>query len=136
MFASRSRPGHRALATLGGVVLFRLGHKPAAARRRPGGPPPGRGPLKRAGAFVPGVRAGRPTAEYLAYLRGRLAVVEVLGTGLVAVLPTPALTAVGAADGYGFSGASLLVAAGTALGAVGPLMRDVQQTAVLRRYAR
>ncbi|MET8630652.1 hypothetical protein ABZW30_44350 [Kitasatospora sp. NPDC004669] len=91
--------------------------------------------LKRAGAFIPGVRSGRPTIDFLAYLRGRLAVVEMLGTGLVAVLPTLALTAVGAADGYGFSGASLLVAAGTALGAVGPLMRDVQRAAMPRRYA-
>ncbi|MGW3044926.1 hypothetical protein ACWC9T_33920 [Kitasatospora sp. NPDC001159] len=89
----------------------------------------------RAGAFVPGVRSGRPTIDFLAYLRGRLAVAEVLGTGLVAVLPTLALTAVGAADGYGFSGASLLVAAGTALGTVGPLMRDVQRAATPRRYA-
>ncbi|MFF2148620.1 hypothetical protein [Kitasatospora sp. NPDC058190] len=114
-----------ALAAAGARLAVRAGRSAATDAEE----------LKRTGAFVPGIRAGRQTAEYLAYLRGRLAVVEMLGTGLVAVLPTLALTAVGAADGYGFSGASLLVAAGTALGAVGPLMRDVQQAAVLRRYA-
>ncbi|MFD5468576.1 hypothetical protein ACFWIQ_38100 [Kitasatospora sp. NPDC127059] len=91
--------------------------------------------MMREGAFVPGIRPGRPTVEFLAYLRGRLAVAEVLGTGLVAVLPVLALGAVGAADGHGFSGASLLVAAGTALGAVGPLLRDVRRVTVPRRYA-
>ncbi|MER7672646.1 hypothetical protein ABTY61_29890 [Kitasatospora sp. NPDC096128] len=91
--------------------------------------------LKRAGGFVPGIRPGRPTVEFLDHLRGRLAVAEVLGTGLAAVLPTLALTAVDAADGYAFSGASLLVAAGTALGTVGGFMADVQRTVALRRYA-
>ncbi|MFI6111810.1 hypothetical protein [Kitasatospora sp. NPDC051164] len=37
--------------------------------------------MLRSGAFVPGIRPGRPTVDFLAYLRARLAVAEVLGTG-------------------------------------------------------
>ncbi|MER7753886.1 hypothetical protein [Kitasatospora sp. NPDC097643] len=91
--------------------------------------------LARAGAFVPGIRPGGPTADYLGYVRGRTAVVEVLGTGTVAVLPTLLLTAVGTADGYAFGGTSLLVVAGAALGAVGGVLRDLQEAATLHRYA-
>ncbi|MFG2843614.1 hypothetical protein ACGF12_10635 [Kitasatospora sp. NPDC048296] len=68
------------------------------------------------------------------YLSRRLAVVEALGTGLVAVLPTLVLAAVGAADRYGFGGASLLVVAGAALDGAGSTMRDVQRPAAIGRY--
>ncbi|MFJ4191086.1 hypothetical protein [Kitasatospora sp. NPDC089509] len=118
------------------VLLFAIAALGAAVAVRAGDSVPGQARvMEREGAFIPGIRPGRPTVAYLTYVRGRLAVAEVLGTGLVAVLPTLALAAVGAADGYRFGGASLLVAAGTALGAVGSVLGDVQEATATRRYA-
>ncbi len=44
--------------------------------------------LQKGGAFVPGVRPGDPTTEYLAKMVGRLTLVGALFLGLIAVLPS------------------------------------------------
>lgn len=44
--------------------------------------------LQKSGAFVPGVRPGDPTTEYLAKMVGRLTLVGALFLGLIAVLPS------------------------------------------------
>lgn len=43
--------------------------------------------MKKYGGFIPGVRPGRPTAEYLGYVMNRLLFVGSLYLGIIAVLP-------------------------------------------------
>ncbi|MER7770817.1 hypothetical protein [Kitasatospora sp. NPDC096140] len=112
--------------------------------------------LLRTRAYVPGVEPGRATVDHLAAVRSRVAVAEMLGTGVVAVLPALVLSAAGAvggfgafgelggfgvfsgaggAGGYAFGGASVLVVAGASIDAVGPLLQDVQRRRMRRHYA-
>ena len=44
--------------------------------------------LKKYGGFIPGVRPGRPTAEYLDRVLTRLTLPGALYLGIIAVLPT------------------------------------------------
>jgi preprotein translocase subunit SecY len=44
--------------------------------------------IKRYGGFIPGIRAGRPTAEFLQRVVTRITIAGALFLGLVAVLPT------------------------------------------------
>lgn len=43
--------------------------------------------MKRYGGFIPGIRPGRPTAEYLGFVLSRILVVGSLYLGIIAVLP-------------------------------------------------
>ena len=43
--------------------------------------------MKKYGGFIPGIRPGRPTAEYLGYVMNRLLVVGSIYLGLIAILP-------------------------------------------------
>src|SRR5699024_12866331 len=43
--------------------------------------------MKRQGGFIPGVRAGRPTVQYLEYVISRVTFVGALYLGMIAMLP-------------------------------------------------
>ena len=47
--------------------------------------------MKKYGGFIPGIRAGRPTAEYLSYVLNRITWPGSLYLGLIALVPTIAL---------------------------------------------
>ena len=49
--------------------------------------------MKKYGGFIPGIRAGRPTAEYLSYVLNRITWPGSLYLGLIALVPTVALVA-------------------------------------------
>ena len=51
--------------------------------------------MKKYGGFIPGIRAGRPTAEYLSYVLNRITWPGSLYLGLIALVPTMALAASG-----------------------------------------
>ena len=46
--------------------------------------------MKKYGGFIPGIRAGRPTAEYLSYVLNRITWPGSLYLGLIALVPTVA----------------------------------------------
>ncbi|XVQ11453.1 preprotein translocase subunit SecY [Spirillospora sp. CA-255316] len=71
--------------------------------------------LKRDGAFVPGIRPGRTTADYLGYVHGRLIAGTPLVLGAVAVLPLAVLALAGAGDRLPVTGTSVLLLLGAAL---------------------
>jgi preprotein translocase subunit SecY len=73
--------------------------------------------LKRDGAFVPGIRPGRTTADYLGYVHGRLVAGTPLVLGAVAVLPAAVLALAGAGDRLPVTGTSVLLLVGAALAA-------------------
>jgi preprotein translocase subunit SecY len=70
--------------------------------------------MKKYGGFIPGIRAGRPTAEYLDVLT-RITLPGSIYLGLIALLPLVALATVSANQNFPFGGASILIIVGVGL---------------------
>jgi preprotein translocase subunit SecY len=83
--------------------------------------------MKRYGGFVPGIRAGRPTADYLRYVLNRITWPGSLYLGLIALVPTIALVAIGASQNFPFGGTSILIIVGVGLETVRQIEGQLQQ---------
>ncbi|CDJ99599.1 preprotein translocase membrane subunit [Microbacterium sp. C448] len=83
--------------------------------------------MKRYGGFIPGIRAGRPTAEYLDYVLTRITLPGSIYLGLIALLPLIALATVGANQNFPFGGASILIIVGVGLETVKQIDAQLQQ---------
>jgi preprotein translocase subunit SecY len=83
--------------------------------------------MKQYGGFVPGIRAGRPTAEYLNYVLTRITSAGSLYLGLIALLPLIALSFFGANQNFPFGGASILIIVGVGLETVKQIDAQLQQ---------
>ena len=83
--------------------------------------------MKKYGGFIPGIRAGRPTAEYLDYVLTRITFPGSLYLGLVALIPLIALATVGANQNFPFGGASILIIVGVGLETVKQIDAQLQQ---------
>src|SRR5215469_11469683 len=83
--------------------------------------------MKKYGGFIPGIRPGRPTAEYLGYVLNRLTTPGSLYLGLVAMFPLIALGLIGVANQFPFSGVSLLIMVGVGLDTVKQIESQLQQ---------
>ena len=84
--------------------------------------------LKSNGGFIPGIRPGRATAEYLQKVTSRITIVGAVFLAVIATLPTilSALTALN----IHFGGTSLLIAVGVALETV----RVLENQMMMRNY--
>ena len=58
--------------------------------------------MKKYGGFIPGIRAGRPTAEYLAYVLNRITVPGAIYLAVISLIPLIALILVGADQNFPF----------------------------------
>ncbi len=85
--------------------------------------------LKKQGGFIPGIRPGRATAEYLSRLLNRLNLVSGLFLALLAILPTFIMKATGVTS-FQLGSTSLLIIVGVAL----DTMSQIQARMVLRNY--
>ena len=83
--------------------------------------------MKKYGGFIPGIRAGRPTAEYLDYVLTRVTLPGALYLGLIALIPLIALSTVGANQNFPFGGASILIIVGVGLETVKQIDSQLQQ---------
>jgi preprotein translocase subunit SecY len=83
--------------------------------------------MKRYGGFIPGIRAGRPTAEYLDYVLTRITLPGSIYLGLVALIPLIALATVGANQNFPFGGTSILIMVGVGLETVKQIDAQLQQ---------
>jgi preprotein translocase subunit SecY len=83
--------------------------------------------MKKYGGFIPGIRAGRPTAEYLDYVLTRITLPGSLYLGLIALIPLIALGAVGATQNFPFGGTSILIVVGVGLETVKQIDSQLQQ---------
>jgi preprotein translocase subunit SecY len=83
--------------------------------------------MKKYGGFIPGIRPGRPTAEYLGYVLTRLTTPGSIYLGVVAVFPLVALGLIGVANQFPFSGVSLLIMVGVGLDTVKQIESQLQQ---------
>ncbi|MGC9536790.1 preprotein translocase subunit SecY [Streptomyces sp. UG1] len=83
--------------------------------------------MKKYGGFIPGIRAGRPTAEYLSYVLNRITWPGSLYLGLIALVPTMALAGFGADQNFPFGGTSILIIVGVGLETVKQIESQLQQ---------
>jgi preprotein translocase subunit SecY len=83
--------------------------------------------MKRYGGFIPGIRAGRPTAEYLDYVLTRITVPGAIYLGLISLIPLIALVLVGANQNFPFGGTSILIIVGVGLETVKQIESQLQQ---------
>jgi preprotein translocase subunit SecY len=83
--------------------------------------------MKKYGGFIPGIRAGRPTAEYLDYVLTRLTAVGSLYLATIAVLPIVAFASLGQGQNFVFGGTSILIMVGVGLDTVKQIESQLQQ---------
>ena len=83
--------------------------------------------MKKYGGFIPGIRPGRPTAEYLGYVLNRLTTPGSIYLGVVALFPLVALALIGVGNQFPFSGVSLLIMVGVGLDTVKQIESQLQQ---------
>ena len=84
--------------------------------------------LKKYGGFIPGVRPGRPTAEFLDRILARLTFPGALYLAAVAALPTILIAQTGA--NFFFGGTSILIVIGVAL----DTMKQLEAQLMMRNY--
>ena len=83
--------------------------------------------MKKYGGFIPGIRPGRPTAEYLNYVLTRLTAPGSVYLGVVALIPMIAIGLVGASQQFPLGGTSILIAVGVGLDTVKQIESQLQQ---------
>ncbi len=83
--------------------------------------------MKKYGGFIPGIRAGRPTAEYLDYVLTRITVPGALYLALLSLIPLIALVAINADQNFPFGGTSILIIVGVGLETVKQIESQLQQ---------
>jgi preprotein translocase subunit SecY len=83
--------------------------------------------MKKYGGFIPGIRAGKPTADYLEYVLNRLTLPGSLYLGLIAVFPFIIFGSLGVTQNFLFGGTSLLIMVGVGLDTVKQIESQLQQ---------
>ncbi|TMR12242.1 preprotein translocase subunit SecY [Nonomuraea turkmeniaca] len=83
--------------------------------------------MKKYGGFIPGIRPGRPTAEYLNFVLTRLTTPGALYLGLISMVPIVALAIAGASQNFPFGGTSILIMVGVGLDTVKQVESQLQQ---------
>ena len=83
--------------------------------------------MKKYGGFIPGIRAGRPTAEYLDYVITRITAPGSVYLALVALIPTITFIVLGVGTNVPFGGASILIVVGVGLETVKQIESQLQQ---------
>jgi len=83
--------------------------------------------MKKYGGFIPGIRAGRPTAEYLQYVLSRITAPGSLYLALVAIIPIGALIIFGATQNFPFGGTAILIVVGVGLDTAKQIESQLQQ---------
>ena len=85
--------------------------------------------MKKYGGFIPGIRPGRQTAEYLNYILTRITLPGAVFLGAVAILPFIALAA-GNVQQFPFGGTSILITVGVGL----ETMKQIESQLLMRNY--
>lgn len=84
--------------------------------------------MKNNGGFIPGIRPGRPTVEYLTKVMTRIAFVGAIFLAVIAVMPT--IIGQFTALDFNFGGTSLLIVVGVALDS----MKQLENQMLMRNY--
>lgn len=83
--------------------------------------------MKKYGGFVPGIRAGEPTAKYLGFVSSRITFAGAIYLCLVALIPVIAFVFLQTNQNFPFGGTSLLIMVGVGLDTVKQINAQMQQ---------
>ena len=85
--------------------------------------------MKKFGGFIPGIRPGRPTAEYLGFVLSRITLPGSLYLGIIAVLPNffLGLGAQGGSQSFPFGGTAVLIMVNVGLDTVKQIESQLTQ---------
>lgn len=88
--------------------------------------------MKKNGAFIPGVRQGKPTQDYLESTMNRITLLGAVFLALIAILPTMVSSVLGVSQtiSYFFGGTALLILVGVVL----DTMKQVESHLLMKRY--
>ena len=86
--------------------------------------------VREAGGFIPGVRPGRPTADYITAILGRMLLVGALFLSMVAVLPYLLSALSGSSTMFLIGGTSLLIVVGVGI----DTLMQIETHLVMRHY--
>jgi len=84
--------------------------------------------IKKNGGFIPGIRAGKPTTQYLSSVISKLTLVGGLFLSIIAIIPM--FARFGTLGGLAFGGTSILIVVGVALETV----QQLESYLVMRHY--
>lgn len=82
--------------------------------------------MKRYGGFIPGIRAGKPTADYLRYVSTRITWVGAIYLTVIALIPSIMFDQMGILQGS-FGGTSIMILVGVGLQTVKDINSQLQQ---------
>jgi preprotein translocase subunit SecY len=85
--------------------------------------------LKKYGGFIPGIRPGKPTADYLDHVLTRITLAGSIFLAFIAILPNLIAFAT-RIEGVYFGGTALLIIVGVAL----DTMKQIEAMVVMRHY--
>jgi preprotein translocase subunit SecY len=85
--------------------------------------------IRKYGGFIPGIRPGRPTAEYLDHILTRITLPGSLFLATIALIPSVAL-AILVVQQFPFGGTSILITVGVAL----ETMKQLESQLLMRHY--
>jgi len=83
--------------------------------------------MKSYGGFIPGIRAGRPTAEYLEYVLTRITSAGALYLAIICLLPEIGFAMLGISTSIPFGGSSIIIIVGVGLETVKQIDSQLQQ---------
>jgi preprotein translocase subunit SecY len=83
--------------------------------------------MKKYGGFIPGIRAGRPTEEYLGYVLSRITAPGAAYLAFISLIPLIALAVLNASQNFPFGGVSILIMVGVGLDTVKQIESQLQQ---------
>lgn len=84
--------------------------------------------MKKNGGFIPGIRPGKPTVEYLTNVLNKMVLIGALGLALIALLPT--ILGVAFSMNISFGGTSLIIVVGVAIETI----KQIESQMVMRHY--
>ncbi len=86
--------------------------------------------MKKYGGFIPGIRPGRATAEYLQKIMNRITLPGASFLGVIAILPLIITAAAGLQQQFPFGGTAILIAVGVGL----EIMKQIESQLMMRNY--
>jgi preprotein translocase subunit SecY len=87
--------------------------------------------LKKRGGFIPGIRPGKPTSDYITRVLNRITLIGALFLGIIAIVPLIVNICTGSQIGsLAFGGSSLLIVVGVILETV----REIEAQMTMRHY--
>ncbi len=85
--------------------------------------------MRKFGGFIPGIRPGRPTSEYLSYVLSRITLPGSIYLGIIAILPNFFLSVTGSGNNqnFPFGGTAVLIMVGVGLDTVKQIESQLMQ---------